>query len=69
VRSSVFKPGAHINDKWRLKGMVSKLLRHSDPRMIDRYGDYEIETLRKSADNVRNLIDKTGKDMNNNASK
>lgn len=35
------------------KGQVSKLLRHSDPKMIERYADYEMETLRKSVDNVR----------------
>jgi integrase len=37
------------------KGMVSRLLRHSDPRMIERYGEYELETIGQAVDNVRRL--------------
>jgi integrase len=37
------------------KGQVSKLLRHSDPKMVDRYADYEMETLKSSVDNVRRV--------------
>ena len=37
------------------KGTVSRLLRHSDPKMIERYADYEMETLRHSVDNVRKI--------------
>ena len=43
------------------KGTVSRLLRHSDPKMIDRYADYEIGTLKKSIDNVRRINFKTTK--------
>jgi integrase len=37
------------------KGMVSRLLRHSDPKMVERYGAYELETLGRAVDNVRRL--------------
>ena len=35
------------------KGIVSKLLRHSDPRMIDRYGRYELEPLRNAMNRTK----------------
>lgn len=37
------------------KGMVSRLLRHADPKMVERYGAYELETLGRAVDNVRPL--------------
>jgi hypothetical protein len=37
------------------KGMVSRLLRHADPKMVERYGAYELETLGRAVDNVRQL--------------
>jgi len=37
------------------KAIVSKLLRHSDPRMIERYGKYEVASLEKAAGVVRRL--------------
>jgi len=43
------------------EGRVSKLLRHSDPKMIDRYADYEMETLKKSVDNIRRVNFKVDK--------
>lgn len=35
------------------KGVVSRLLRHSDPRMIERYGEYEEDPLRTAVEKVR----------------
>ena len=37
------------------KGTVSRLLRHSDPRMIDRYAKYEVASLEVAAGKVRRL--------------
>ena len=37
------------------KAVVSKLLRHSDPRMIERYAKYEVASLEKAAGTVRRL--------------
>ena len=37
------------------KGLVSRLLRHSDPRMIDRYAEYELMPLQKAIDGIRRL--------------
>ena len=37
------------------ESIVSRLLRHSDPRMIKRYGKYEVATLEKTAGLVRRL--------------
>lgn len=48
------------------KAQVSKLLRHSDPKMIDRYADYEMDTLKESVDNVRRVdfnVDKKTKNQ------
>jgi integrase len=37
------------------KAIVSKLLRHSDPRMIERYAKYEVASLEAAAGTVRRL--------------
>ncbi len=40
------------------KGIVSRLLRHSDPRMIERYAFYETATLEKDAGLVTRIFKK-----------
>ena len=35
------------------KGMVSRLLRHSDPRMVERYATYQLQPLKSAISNVR----------------
>ncbi len=47
------------------KGTVSRLLRHSDPRMIERYAKYQLEPLKKAVDNVRIFPKLTGKKSEN----
>lgn len=37
------------------KGMVSHLLRHSDPRMIDHYGEYQIQPLKTALDKIQSI--------------
>lgn len=37
------------------KGLVSQLLRHSDPRMIERYAEYEEDPLRAAVERVRKV--------------
>lgn len=37
------------------KGLVSRLLRHSDPRMIERYAEYEEDPLRAAVEKVRRV--------------
>jgi integrase len=37
------------------KAVVSKLLRHSDPRMVERYAKYEVASLERAAGKVRRL--------------
>lgn len=37
------------------EGMVSRLLRHSDPRMIKRYGEYKTNALKTEVDRVQKL--------------
>jgi hypothetical protein len=37
------------------EGMVSRLLRHSDPRMIKRYGEYKTNALKVAVDKVQKL--------------
>jgi hypothetical protein len=39
------------------KGMVSHLLRHQDPRMIDHYAEYQTEPLKSALDKVQ-IIEK-----------
>ncbi len=51
------------------KGIVSHLLRHQDPRMIDHYAEYKTSPLKSMLDKVQvlkpelvsNLTGKTGK--------
>lgn len=43
----------HALNKGIDKALVSRLLRHSDPRMIERYGKYEEDPLRTAAEKVR----------------
>jgi len=47
------------------KGKVSRLLRHSDIRMIERYAEYELEPLANDIDNIR-FVDKRGTNKNQN---
>ncbi|MDX2498672.1 MAG: hypothetical protein QNL11_12335, partial [Desulfobacterales bacterium] len=37
------------------EGMVSRLLRHSDPRMVKRYGEYKTNALKIAVDKVQKL--------------
>ncbi len=37
------------------KGMVSHLLRHQDPRMIDHYAEYQTEPLKSVLDKIQNI--------------
>lgn len=40
------------------KGMVSHLLRHQDPRMIDHYAEYQTEPLKSALDKVQRISKK-----------
>jgi hypothetical protein len=64
-------PGIEINlNKWGRKsfaiqalqsiekGMVSHLLRHQDPRMIDHYAEYQTEPLKSALDKIQILKSK-----------
>ena len=37
------------------KGMVSHLLRHQDPRMIDHYAEYQTDPLKVALDKVQGI--------------
>lgn len=43
------------------KGMVSHLLRHQDPRMIDHYAEYQTEPLKSALDKVQTIVRKYSK--------
>jgi integrase len=38
------------------KGMVSHLLRHQDPRMIDHYAEYQTEPLKSALDKIQTIL-------------
>jgi hypothetical protein len=46
------------------KGMVSHLLRHQDPRMIDHYAEYQTEPLKSALDKIQNIKDMNKKLIN-----